>query len=353
MQAPTVDRLPPPPPGQHGWPWTTGSPLLPACRPDGSPWPRLSVVTPNYNYGRFLEETIRSVLLQGYPNLDYSVVDGASSDESVDIIRKYSRWFSYWVSEPDRGQAQAINKGFAHATGDLLAWLNSDDLYLPSALQLLAEAHARSPMALLLGDVENFAHGEERARVIHQANVTFRNVADPWHAPWSFHQPGLAVPRALYLAVGPLDESLRYTFDHDWLCRLTQRATVSYIAAPVARFRMHADTKTIAERPAQFREGVEVIQRYWDMLPDLDKRYARAICRVHEAEIYLGQHASYAPFWDRRSGLRCLFSACCEYHRIVFRPDFRKLCLRALLPQCLLRSNPWRASSPQEVLSPR
>src|SRR5262245_19754812 len=110
MQCPTLPELPPPPLGKTGWPWTVETQRLPAVRPDGSTWPRISIVTPSYDQGQFIEETIRSVLLQGYPDLEYIVIDGGSTDGAVDIIRKYAPWLTYWTSEPDHGQAHAINK---------------------------------------------------------------------------------------------------------------------------------------------------------------------------------------------------------------------------------------------------
>src|SRR5262245_29806610 len=129
MRCPNLSDLPSPPPNRQGWPWTQeGAPRL-----DGTPgecWPRISIVTPSYNQGRFLEETIRSVLLQGYPDLEYIVIDGGSADDSVEIIRKYERWLSFWVSERDRGQVDAINKGLRRCSGVLRNWLNSDDFLL-------------------------------------------------------------------------------------------------------------------------------------------------------------------------------------------------------------------------------
>ena len=99
--------------------------------PEGKPWPRISIVTPSYNQGQFVEETIRSVLLQGYPELDYIVMDGGSKDGTVRIIEKYARWLSHWEDPaPDRGQAAGINKGFSKGTGAIYAWINSDDGYL-------------------------------------------------------------------------------------------------------------------------------------------------------------------------------------------------------------------------------
>src|SRR5262245_48085578 len=139
MRCPTLAELPPPPAGKSGWPWTAETRALPSYRPDGSVWPRLSIVTPSYNQGEFIEETIRSVLLQGYPNLEYIIMDGRSDDNSVDIIKKYEPWLASWSSEKDAGQADAINRGMANASGAYLNWLNSDDALLENCCAFVAE----------------------------------------------------------------------------------------------------------------------------------------------------------------------------------------------------------------------
>ena len=122
MRCPTLAELPSPLPGTTGWPWREETRQLPNTLPDGSPWPRISIVTPSFNQGKYIEETIRSILLQGYPNLEYIIMDGGSNDGSLEIIKKYEPWLALWVSEKDRGQSHAINKGFLSSTGDVVAW---------------------------------------------------------------------------------------------------------------------------------------------------------------------------------------------------------------------------------------
>jgi glycosyltransferase involved in cell wall biosynthesis len=152
MSCPTLDELPPPPPGKSGWPWTEISTTLAPPVVNGASQPKITIVTPSYNQGKYIEETIRSVLLQQYPNLEYIIMDGGSSDESVEIIKKYSKWISYWKSEPDKGQSDAINKGMKIGTGSIAGWINSDDMLCKDALNRFAYNFDFSENYIYIGD---------------------------------------------------------------------------------------------------------------------------------------------------------------------------------------------------------
>lgn len=131
--------------GKFRWMWRTKPCTFPKHTPDGLAWPKLTVITPSFNQGRFLEETIRSVLYQGYPNLEYIVIDGGSSDGSVEIIRRYQDRLAFWVSEKDGGQSNAINKGLSRATGEIVGWINSDDVYTKRSFHAVMSYFAREP----------------------------------------------------------------------------------------------------------------------------------------------------------------------------------------------------------------
>jgi glycosyltransferase involved in cell wall biosynthesis len=144
---PRLEELPKPPDGKVGWPWTETMKAFPAQMADGSNWPKISIVTPSFNQGQFIEETIRSILLQGYPNLEYIIIDGGSTDRTLKIIENYEPWLSYWVSEKDDGPASAINKGIRKCTGEWFNWINSDDLLLPRSLETLIKIARYVPSA--------------------------------------------------------------------------------------------------------------------------------------------------------------------------------------------------------------
>lgn len=140
VRCPRLTETPPPKPEKTGWPWTEESLRLSDALPDGQRWPRVSIVITSYNQGEFLEEALRSVLLQGYPNIECVVIDGGSIDVSVEVLERYAPWLAYWCSEPDGGTARALNKGFKQTTGAIVGYLGSDDFYLPGCVEAVVRA---------------------------------------------------------------------------------------------------------------------------------------------------------------------------------------------------------------------
>lgn len=243
MRCPTLSELPPPPTGKTDWPWTEESPQLPDTMPDGSPWPKVGVVTPSYNQGQFIEETIRSVLLQGYPNLEYIIIDGGSTDSSVGIIRKYEQWLAYWESKRDEGQADAINRGFARSSGDIMAWINSDDTYEPQALPRIVQGLLEHPnYQIAHGDawyVDESGHRLAKCGYI-QPSFTFRYLVnrDPIVQPTSFWH------RELWERIGPLRVDLNWGFDWEWYIRVRRHTEFLFVPEHVANYRVHSRSKT-------------------------------------------------------------------------------------------------------------
>jgi glycosyltransferase involved in cell wall biosynthesis len=242
VRGPSLNELPPPPSGRTGWPWTEGPGAPPLGLPDGVSWPRISVVTCSYNQGAFLEETIRSVLLQGYPDLEYVIIDGGSTDESVEIIRRYAPWLSFWVSEPDEGQSEALSKGFARSTGDILAWLNSDDIYCRGALSSVGSYYQQHPeTGLLYGDSEVIdADGAVIERLKGQQtdveSLLVRNVIP---------QPSAFFSRRAFDKAGGINTKLHFIMDYElWVRMVLQGTTLHYVPELLSRFRWYQVSKS-------------------------------------------------------------------------------------------------------------
>jgi hypothetical protein len=246
MQSPPLSHLPDPPAGRSGWPWTPAAP----GGQQGEALPRITVVTPNLNQGAFIEETIRSVLQQGYPDLEYIIVDGGSTDASLDIVRKYEPWLAHWVSEPDRSQAEAINKGMAKASGTLLAFLNSDDVLEPGALFTAARRWraAGSPhFALLSGGVQDI-DGAGRPLPGHFQPSRMGSLREWLFGGISLHQPGTLWTAPTWQEFGPLAEEFHYIFDRHFYAKLSADPRVEFLVVDtdLARFRLHETNKTVA-----------------------------------------------------------------------------------------------------------
>jgi len=231
--------LPVPPPGRAGWPWSEEtSPALYYAAPAGG-WPRLTIVCPSFQQGRYLEETLRSVLLQNYPGLEFIILDGGSSDESVAILQKYSPWLAHWESQPDRGQSHAINKGCDRATGELLGWINSDDYYLPGAFAAVGREFRLAPHSLIFGDWAERSGEDSALTVVRERSAFAFQVAVGGR-----HLPSHATfwPRAAHQ---PVKENLRFTMDAELFKRLAAAGLrPRRIPQPLGVFRRHPAAKT-------------------------------------------------------------------------------------------------------------
>ncbi|MBY0427177.1 MAG: glycosyltransferase [Cytophagales bacterium] len=179
-------------------------------------FPRITVVTPSYNQGQFLEQTILSVLGQNYPNLEYIIMDGGSSDQSVEIIKAYEHQLSFWTSQKDKGQSDAINSGFAQSTGDILCWLNSDDYLLPGTLTIVGQKLQHEKPQILYG---NCLHINESTHSSYASDVlrSFRNHPLEMYDP--IIQPSSFWTRSVWEKVGQLDDSKHFIFDWEWFLR--------------------------------------------------------------------------------------------------------------------------------------
>ncbi|MEE9611808.1 MAG: glycosyltransferase family 2 protein [Desulfatiglandales bacterium] len=216
--------------------------------PEAKSWPRINIVTPSYNQGRFIEGTIRSVLLQGYPNLEYIVIDGGSADGTTDVLRKYEPWLTYWVSEPDRGQSHAINKGFRLASGEVAAWLNSDDQYLPGTLKTIAEHAHRYPEA------GAWAGGGRRidsksGKLIWERlppGLEFSQILG-WNK-YYLPQPSCFLNRRVLKDDIYLDESYHLQMDFDLWLRISKRFSIIPIEQILSINLHHSKAKTVSLR---------------------------------------------------------------------------------------------------------
>lgn len=209
--------------------------------------PQISIVTPSYNQGSFLEHTIHSVLSQGYPNLEYIIIDGGSTDNSLDVIRKYESSLAYWVSEPDQGQAHAINKGWERSTGDIVAWLNSDDTFLPGTLSKVAKFFQEHPeVDILYGDtLFTEADGTLTVRSDPQDAFDYYRFVVTCHN--TIPQPSAFIRRCVLDDVGLLDPHYYFFMDWDFWLRAGIGHPIVFLPEPFSTYRIHPNSKSVSQ----------------------------------------------------------------------------------------------------------
>jgi len=283
--------------------------------------PLVSVITPSYNQADYLEDTIKSVLAQDYPAIEYLIIDGGSTDGSVDIIRKYKSELEWWISEPDEGQAAAINKGMMRAKGEIVAWLNSDDLYLPGAVsRAVAEFQSQPQLGLVFGN----------AVTIDADGCPIRELIFP---DWQLEdligfriicQPAVFMARELYEQVAGLDLNYHFMLDHHLWIRIASLAPIQHIPSMLAAARHHEAAKNVSQAAAFGRESLEILE-WMKTQPDLaafvaaNKRQVLAGAYRLNAR-YLMDGGQYAP--ALKSYARAFFNqpvyTARHWHRVIY-----------------------------------
>ncbi len=279
--------------------------------PPLSPPPLVSIVTPSYNQAYFLEQTLRSVLEQDYPRIEYLVVDGASTDGSVEIIKKYAEGkggvtpplLSWWVSEKDRGQGEAINKGLARANGEILAWLNSDDYYLPNTIASAVKIFEQNPdVVLAYGDMLAVDKDGETTNVLHYKQLSLQDLL----CFQIIGQPSVFFRREAYQKAGGLDITYHFMLDHHFWIRIAQQGKILHVPQTWAAARFHSQAKNRLQAAGFGPEAFRILD-WAKMQPGLTEtfsaveRRARASANRVDARYLLdaGQSTTALGAWFR------------------------------------------------------
>ena len=251
----------------------------------------ISIVTPSYNQGHYIEETIQSVLAQDYPHIEYLIVDGGSTDNTVNIIKKYENKLAWWISEKDKGQTDAINKGFARAKGDILAWINSDDTYEPGAVAAAVKYLKELPrVGMVYGDCNFINDSGHVIGKFNAAQTSYRLLRQGYaHIP----QQSMFLRAELWRQVGPLDPSFYFAMDYDLWTRIAARTEIKYIPQTWANFRLHTYGKTIVAD-----------NRCWPEMMRVHYRDGGSFFSILVAKYYIRKLISPLWNWRRRRMLK-------------------------------------------------
>jgi glycosyltransferase involved in cell wall biosynthesis len=267
--------------------------------------PLVSIITPSYNQGQFLEMTILSVFNQDYPRIEYLVIDGASNDNSVEIIPRYADRLAYWVSEPDRGQSHAINKGLSRANGTILGWVNSDDVLMPGTISRLVDAFKQNKdIDVIYGHLDRI---DTQGKLVPTPTLPKDRVVFDKHTAMMecvVNQPGCFWRRCIMEKVGLLNESLHYGLDYEyWTRMLLAGAKFKRLNETVAMFRLSAGSKTVGQTARMASESIAIIDSFLTQ-PDLPQRLGispRALHRqANKGRGNFSLQAFYGCIKDRR-----------------------------------------------------
>jgi glycosyltransferase involved in cell wall biosynthesis len=228
------------------WAWTNNLQTSPEIYTDKEAWPKITIVTPSYNQGQYIETTIRSVLLQNYPNLEYIIIDGGSTDNTVEVIKKYEKWISYWVSEKDDGQSDAINKGLKKSTGTIFNWLNSDDFLEKGALELIARTFTDKKADIVAGKMRKFVDGYYKIDIGASSPIPSAEEGMNWFSG----QPSIFIRTSPYDIVGNINKTLNYRMDIEWHIRypfIFGTKNIHYVTDIISYSNLHNECKTASQ----------------------------------------------------------------------------------------------------------
>jgi glycosyltransferase involved in cell wall biosynthesis len=283
--------------------------------------PLISVITPSYNQAQFLEKTIQSVLSQDYPAIEFIIIDGGSNDGSQDIIQKYDQKLAFWLSEKDRGQAEAVNKGLAKATGKYIGWLNSDDLYLPGTISKAVKLLEVNPNAgLVFGDVQAINETGQITNIMHYGNWTVKDLIQ-------FRiigQPGVFMRKEIVVNCGGLDDSYHFLLDHHLWLRMGLEGSMVYSSQIWSAARFHASAKNISQAASFGEEAYRLVEwiegeaGFNDLWSKYSKRIWAGAHRMNARYLLDGGQPKKAlqAYW---TGLKSdFFIVAPEWHRMVY-----------------------------------
>lgn len=263
----------------------------------------VSIVTPSYNQAPYLEQTIQSVLEQDYPRIEYIVIDGGSTDNSIEVIKNYADRLAYWTSEKDSGQAEAINKGFAHAKGEILAWLNSDDYYMLNTVSVAVRCFEQNPdVVMVYGDMLAVDGDGRTLNLLKYKQLSLEDLL----CFQIIGQPSVFFRRSALEKAGPLEPTFHFMLDHHLWIRLAQQGRILHVPQVWSAARYHAEAKNRA-RAAEFgREAFRVLE-WAKKQPELEQTVSkvnrRALASAHRYDArYLldgGQTSSALGAWFR------------------------------------------------------